>query len=207
MIDGDSNPGAKKMSDAILTFVNGVGIANELLPREIQLLDAPFGTISEPDRIATSWLSEGMTVLAWSIGLAELPDFQTKCHPGPGSISLGMFRPGTRERLSQAALRDAAEIEMKSLTYLALNWRIGQFVLDPAATLDFAARLKDPHSPDLLVDEIELVDGDMAIDGLPLSKVPHERAGEVFYVVRERFNAFRWLQGFSPAYSTSTSIQ
>ena len=59
----------------------------------------------------------------------------------------------------------------------------------------------------MLVDEVELIDGDLAIDGLPLAQVPHERAGEVFFVIRERFNAFKWLQGYAPQYAADTTIQ
>lgn len=96
---------------------------------------------------------------------------------------------------------------MKSLTYLTLNWRIGHFVMNPKDRMDLAAKLKDPKSPHLLVDEVELVDGDMAVDGLPLAQVPRARAGEVFFVIRERFNAFKWMQGYSAEYSAMTSVQ
>jgi hypothetical protein len=207
MIDSDPDPGAKKMSDNVLAFVEGVGLSQDLLPHQMRMLNAKFGTLSESVCVETSWLSEGMVVLAWSIGLAELPDFRTKPHPGPTAIRLGMFQPGTKARLEQAVLRDANEIEAKALTYLVLNWRIGNFILNPQDRMDLAAKLKDPRSPHLLVDEVELLDGDMAIDGLPLAGVPHDRAGEVFQIVRERFNAFKWLQGYSSQYSADTNIQ
>jgi hypothetical protein len=202
MIDADPGPKAQKMSEMILFFINGVGLVNDLLPNELRMLNQPFGTLQESECIATSWLSEGMVALAWTLGLAELPDPRTKCHPGPASMSLGMFQPGTKDRLAQAALRKDAEIEMKFGTYLAFNWRIGNFVAHPEERIDFVTRLKDPHSPHLLVDELEFVEGDVAVDGLPLSKVPHERMGEVAFVVRERFNAFMWLEGYSAQYST-----
>ncbi len=207
MIDADPNAGAQKMSEMILFFVNGVGLTNDFLPHELAMLNAPFGTLSLSDCVATSWLSEGMVALAWSLGLAELPNPRTKCHPGPASMSLGMFQPGTKERLSQSVLRDAEEIEMKFGTYLAFNWRIGHFVLHPEEKMDFVAHLKGPDSPALLVDELEFVDGDAAIDGMPLAKVPHDRAGEVAFIVRERFNALKWLQGSSERYSTEAGLQ
>jgi uncharacterized protein DUF4272 len=205
MIDAD--PGAKKMSDNILIFIDGVGLAQDLLPHELRMLQAPFGSLSARECAGTSWLSEGMAVLAWSVGLFDLPAPNQKCHPGPPAINLGMFQPGTKDRLATAVLRNADEIEMKSLTYLALNWRIGHFVTNPAEKMDLASKLKDPASPHLLVDEVELIDGDLAIDGLPLAQVPHERAGEVFFVIRERFNAFKWLQGYAPQYAADTTIQ
>ncbi|HEY2472587.1 MAG TPA: DUF4272 domain-containing protein [Terracidiphilus sp.] len=207
MIDVDPNPNAKKMSEMILFFINGVGLTPDLLPHELRMLNTPFGKLKLDECASTSWLSEGMVTLAWALGLADLPDPRTKCHPGPPSMGLGMFRPGTKERLSQAALRDPAEIDMKFSTYLSFNWRIGHFVLHPEEKMDFIARLKDPNSPHLLVDELEFIDDDVAIDGMPLANVPHDRAGEVAFIVRERFNAFKWLQGYSEQYSTEVPVQ
>lgn len=206
MIDTDPSPRASKMSDNILLFVNRVGLVDDLLPHEMSMLGAPFGSLTEPDCAQTSWLSEGMVVLAWAIGLTDLPGPRTKCNPGPAAISLGMFQPGTKDRLAQAVLRNHDEIESKSLTYLTLNWRIGHFIQSPKEKVDLEAKIKDPESPHLLVDEVELVDGDMAIDGLPLNAVPLERAGEVFFTVRERFNAFKWLQGYTTHYSADTHL-
>ena len=202
MIDADPNPNAQKTSEMILFFVNGVGLTDDLLPHELRMLKVPFGKLKLDHCATVSWLSEGMMVLAWALHLAELPDARTKCHPGPASMRLGMFQPGTRERLSQSILRDADEIEMKFGTYLAFNWRIGKFVINPTQKMDFESRLKDPNSPHLPVDELEFIDGDLAIDGLPLAKVPHERMGEVAFLVRERFNAFKWLLGYTAQYST-----
>jgi hypothetical protein len=204
MIDEDS--GASEMAEKILTFVNGVGITDEFLPGETRLLNAPFGTLTDFERVETSWLVEGMLVLAWAIGKAELPKFGTKCNAASVSIGLGMFRPGTKERLTQAVLRDPGEIEAAALSYLALNWRIGKFIADPREKLDFVASLKDPNSPHLVVDGVELVDGDMAIDGLPLPKVKRDRFGEVFTIVRQRFNAFKWLQGYATQYAADTTV-
>lgn len=201
MIDADPDPEARKMSEMILFFVNGVGLTPDLLPDELSMIRAPYGTLSLPHCVSISWLSEGMVALAWALGLSELPSPHTKCHPGPASLALGMFQPGTRERLTQAVLRNPVEIEMKFATYLAFNGRIARFVLNPAETIDFVSQLKDPSSPHLLVDELEFVDGDLAIDGMPLAKVPHDRAGEVAFIVRERFNALKWLQGYSEQYS------
>jgi len=207
MIDSDPHANAGKMSSNIMLYVDGVGLANEFLPHELRLLKSPFGTLDESECIETSWLSEGMVVLAWAIGQAELPSPRVKCDPGPVAIGLGMFQPRTRERLAKAKLRDAREIEAKSLTYLALNWRIGHFIENPGEKMDLAAKLKDPSSPHLLVDEVEMADNDLALDGVPLAKVPRAKAGEFFHIVRERFNAFKWLQGLSAQYCTGAGFQ
>lgn len=94
LIDADSS--AREMSGNIVKFIERVGLTNDLLPHEMGVLRAPFGSLGERECAKTSWLSEGMAVLAWAIGLFDLPAPTQKCHPGPPAISLGMFQPGTR---------------------------------------------------------------------------------------------------------------
>jgi Domain of unknown function (DUF4272) len=204
MIDVD--PSAAEMAGAILQFVRGVGLEDAFEPCEARILQAPFGTLSEFEVVETSWVVEGIAVLAWALGKMELPPFSTKCPAAPVSIALGMFRPGTKETLSEAALRDAAEIESLALSYLALNWRIGRQIENPEK-LDFAGQLSDPNRPHLLVDGLELRDGDLTIDGVELGQVGPDRFGEVFTIVRQRFNAFKWLQGYAACYGAEPTLQ
>ncbi len=65
--------------------------------------------------------------------------------------------------LSEAALRDPQEIKMNSLTYLAMNWKIGYFITNPSEKMGFASKLKDPSNARLLIDEVELMDGDTGL--------------------------------------------
>jgi hypothetical protein len=197
MIDAD--PRAEGMADSILTSVRKAGLHDAFEPCECRLLHAPFGTITDVERVGTSWLVEGVAVLAWALGKVEPPAFATKCASAPVSIALGMFRPGTKKTLSEAAFRDADEIESLALSYLALNWRIGKHIESPEK-LDFAAQIKHPDGLHLLVDGLELRDGDLTIDGLELSQLSEARFCEVFTIIRERFNAFKWLQGYASLY-------
>ena len=203
MIDGNTNPNAAKMAENIKVFTKGVGIDDQFLAPEARLLSSPFGSLAAFQRFEASWLVEGMVVLAWSLGKAELPRFDTKCNAGPGSMALGMFRPGTKEKLGASVLRDPEEIENAAVRYLALNWRIGKFASNPLEKFDLVASLQSPGSPHLVVDGIDLHDGDLVINGLPLGRVPRERLEEIFGIVRERFNALKWLQGYSANYSAN----
>jgi hypothetical protein len=205
MIDGDPNPSAPKMAEAIRTFVAGVRLEDVLEPAESRLVNAPFGAFREFEREETSWTVEGVAVLAWAIGKTELPPYWCNCNGATVSVALGMFRPETRETLGESRLRDANEIEMCALSYLVLNQRIGQYIASPGR-MNLAVRLRDPNSPHLLVEGIELIDDDLAIDGLPLSQVEAERFGEVAQIVRERFNALKWLQGYSAWYGVSVTV-
>src|ERR1700722_15475311 len=97
MIDAD--PRAAENSGHVLTFIKGVGLEGSLEPAEARLLAAPHGSLSEMQQAETSWLVEGMAVLAWALGKAELPRWDEKCDPRTVSVAVGMFQPGTKETL------------------------------------------------------------------------------------------------------------
>ena len=202
----DADPRAEEMACTVQNFVREVGLEDAFEPAELRMLQAPFGSFSDFELVETRWLVEGISVLAWALGKVDLPPFSTKCSAAPASIALGMFRLGTKERLGEASLRKVCEIESLALTYLALHWRIG-WQIDSPGKMDFAAQLKAPDHPHLLVDGLELHDGDLTIDGKELGQVAPERFGEVFAIVRQRFNAFKWLQGRAARYGADTTLQ
>jgi hypothetical protein len=94
---------------------------------------------------------------------------------------------------------------MCALSYTALSRRLEQYQQKPEK-LDFAARLKEPEGPRLLLDGVELKDGDLAIDGMPLDQIPQERFNEVCSIVRERLKALRWLLGHEKNYAAVATI-
>src|ERR1035437_4933475 len=205
MIDGVPNPRAEKLARKIPECTQEAGIYQTFEPAEIQLLHAPFGSLTQQDRVAMRWVVEGVAVMAWALGRAELPPFATKSEAAPVTFALGMFRPGAQEQFSEASLRDPGEIEMCALSYTALSRRLEQYQQKPEK-LDFAARLKEPEGPRLLLDGVELQDGDLSIDGMPLDQIPQERFNEVCSIVRERLKALRWLLGHEKNYAAVATI-
>lgn len=205
MIDGDPDPEAQAMADRILAFTREAGIYEIYEPAEIRLLQAPFGSLPRRERVALSWAVEGVAVMAWALGKAPLPPFDTKTQGAPIGCALGLFEHGSGESLQEAKLRNLAEIQMCALSYTVLSWRLAQYI-EKRERLDFAARLKEPDGPHLTVDGINLQDGDLAIDGMPLEQLDEERLVEVCSIVRERHKAFRWLLGYEKNYAAVATV-
>jgi hypothetical protein len=201
----DQEPRAEKNAQAIPRLIRTQDI-NGLEPSEIRFLNAPFGTLSTFDRNQASWLVEGLTVLAWALRKAKLPSYSTKGDGAKASLALGMFGPAELDKATAEDLRDFQEIEMGAATYEAVFGRIMKHLKNPEK-MDLTNLLKDPATGHLLVDGLELTDGDLSIDGLPLPAVRPERLQEVLGIVRERHRAFRWLLGADPTYQTLPVLQ
>jgi hypothetical protein len=206
MTDGDEVSKAETMAARILEFVEQAEIEDTLDAGEKALLRQPAGSWSQLERNQASWLVEGVAVLAWTLCRAELPAYGTKCQAAPVSLSLGLFRPEVREQIGEWETRGQEEIAVWAARYFALHFRLHHYFAQ-AQKMDFAEVLRDPKWPHSVRDGLELVDGDLAIDGKALAEVGPERLGEVFSIVRERCKAFRWLTGYDKSYATVTRVQ
>jgi hypothetical protein len=205
MIDGDPDPDAQEMADRILPLTQETGIYQTYEPAEQRLLQAPWGSLPRRERVALSWAVEGVAVMAWALGKASLPPFDTRCEGAPVGSALGLFQHESPAVVRAATLRDPSEIQMRALTYETLSWRLERF-LETRHRIDFALRLKTTNSPHSIVDGFKLIDGDLAIDGAPLVEISEERLGEVCSIVRERNKAFRWLLGYEKNYAAVPTV-
>jgi hypothetical protein len=209
MIDGDPDPSVQKLAGQILPLTQETGIYQTYEPAELRLLNAPWGSLPRRERVALSWAVEGVAVMAWALGKAPLPPFDTRCQGAPVGSALGLFQHESREVLRAATLRDPSEIERQALTYEILSWRLQQF-FEARQRVDLASRLKatnGPHTiPHAIIDGLALLDGDLAVDGAPLIEISEERLSEVSSIVRERYKAFRWLLGYEKNYAPVATI-
>jgi Domain of unknown function (DUF4272) len=201
MIDGDPDPGAQEMAGKILPLTRETGIYESYEPAELRLLNAPWGSLPRRERLALSWAVEGVAVLAWALGKAPLPPFDTRCEGAPVGSALGLFQHESPETIRAATLRDPAEIEVRALTYEALSWRLARFI-ETRQRVDFASRLSNQNGPRLIDAGFTLLaDGDLAVDGAPLVEISEERLSEICTIVRQRHQAFRWLLGYEKNYA------
>ncbi len=205
MIDGDPDPTAQELAGRILPLTQETGIYETYEPAELRLLNAPWGSLPRRERVALSWAVEGVAVMAWALGKADLPSFDTRCQGAPVGSALGLFQHAP-EVLRDATLRDTAEIEARALTYEILSWRLERF-LDDHKRIDFASRLKGSTVHGCVAGSFTLLEGgDLAVDGAPLVDISDERLFEVCTIVRERHKAFRWLLGYEKNYAAVTTI-
>jgi hypothetical protein len=169
----------------------------------LSLLSAPLGTLSERQVIDGSWRGEGLGVLAWALGRYELPSYQQAISSPDAADTIGFLTPEAAELIESAVLREPEELELLAERLLALHWRLRQFSIRPEY-MDFGSFARTAYFGPLDVEGLELVRGDLAIDGRPLMDVGEARWRECLSIALERQQAANWLCGQEALYSDVT---
>jgi hypothetical protein len=180
-----------------------LGLSAELEPSEAALLAAAFGTSSQQDLVDASWRSEALSVLAWALQRGGLPSHDEQVDPAVVASALGFLEDHTA--LESPALRPAADLENYSNVALTIHWRLRDFSLN-ARALDFAKFCETAWFGPLSLDGVRLVEGDLAIGKLPISRAAEHDIRKVMSVAQERHQAANWLlDASSPFSETDTS--
>src|SRR5262249_36667294 len=146
-----------------------LGLNAELEPREAALLAAPFGTSSQQALVDASWRSEALSVLAWALQRTGLPSHDEQVDPAAVAAALGFLEEHTV--LESPALRPTPDLESYSSAAFTVHWRLRDFSLNPRA-LDFAEFCKTAWFGPLSLEGVRLVEGDLAVGNLPISRAP-----------------------------------
>jgi hypothetical protein len=182
------------------TWLDRIGATDELERNENALIDTPHGLLDEQNFLDAIWRSEGMLVLAWSLGRADLLSYDNQCDSSAVAARLGFLAERPETVLAAPMLRERAEIEHWANTYLTLHWRLRQYRLDPGP-IDLATYSDRCKWGPLIVAELDLIDGDLAIRGHRIDQVDDDSRDRTYSAVQERHHAFNWLLGTSPVYS------
>lgn len=205
MIDGDPHPKAAATAKRISNIFKEDWVHGLTLdPPEQRFIDAPFGRLQQSQRIEASWLIENMAVLAWAVKAAELPPYYQKVDGAAVGRVLGVFQAGHTDRIAEATLREPNEIIAGAQVYATLYWRFTTYRKDHAA-VDFQAKLTAPEGH-LLVDGLEFIDRDLAVEGKPLGEMTEEEVQNVSGIVHQRYQEFRFLLGVERSGSRITAL-
>src|SRR5216683_2673194 len=151
------------------------------------------------------WQSEGLVVLAWALGHAELPAYYAQCEPSDIANQIGFLGSRETTALHEPRLRDSAEIEKWADICLTLGWRLRQFSLQ-AGWMDFVQYVPSCAWGPLRLDHLEIVDHDLAIEGVRIDKAKYAAFRQCLSIAQERHQAFNWPLGFERLYSEVTRI-
>jgi Domain of unknown function (DUF4272) len=190
----------EKLQSLMLPWLDRLDIATELEDAERELLETPLGELFDQDKINAGWRSEGMVVLAWSLGKAALPGYQEECDPRAVADELGLLGERPETVLDAPRMRTPAEIEHWANTYLTLHWRLREFLLQ-RQPIDFEASVRRATWGPLTVAELRLIGGDLAIGDVRIDRAPEPAFRKVLSIAGERHHAFNWLLGFESIYS------
>lgn len=199
-----SDPGAEQLRKNVSQWLSDIGLAAEMEQQEAAVLSTPLGKLDIPAARDASWSAEGMVVLGWALGRASLPAFYAECDPPAVANALGFLAGKEDTVLKDARLRDQAEVSIAEETYLTLHWRLRQFSFD-SKRIDFPEYVARCNWGPLRLDEVPLCDGDLAIDGVRIDRVPDDVFHQTMSIVQERHRAFNWLIGWESVYSQVTT--
>jgi hypothetical protein len=197
------NDDAAKMRGRIIEWLSDHSIEDELEPAERSLIHAPIGEIPPRDKINAMWRSEGLVVLSWALYHSEIPQFDTQCDPKSVTDSLGLLSPKTSIVLANPVVRDHDEILAVFRKLLAVHWRLRELGLNPGPI-----RLSDLRGEWFeLFDysNVELIDDDLAIGGISISRAPTDAVRTCASIASERHRAINWLLGDEVLYSDVTA--
>jgi hypothetical protein len=197
-------PGAEVLRKQILPWLDQIGVTQEIEPAERDMLDTPLGKLDLRKALNATWRCEGLTVLAWALQWSELPRPQDQCDPPLIANSMGFLDERRNTPLHNPVLRPIEDIEMWGDTYLTLHWRLRLLNSSPG-TMDFVSEVDRCEWGPLRIDPLEILNNDIAIDGLRIDKLDPRRHRELMSIAQERHQAFNWLLGFEQIYSQVTT--
>ncbi|MGV3662845.1 MAG: DUF4272 domain-containing protein [Prosthecobacter sp.] len=165
-------------------------------PLEIAELELPVGALAEKSAWRLPWQAEGAAVLAWALGLTELPPYDQQVDVDELFGVIGRLEDGT----CKPELRPLDELDALSFQMLAIHWRLRQFQVEPKAMdlVDYAPRAWcGPMDLSLA----RLAGQDLEVQGVPLSEATEETWKTAAGIMEERRMAIHWLLGHAAVYS------
>lgn len=198
------NTNAESVRGDVVAWIESVGVDAELEDPERTFLRAPLGTLPRQAVINASWQGEGMAVLAWALGRADLPPTNAIVDSPTVGDQLGFLADAETSLLASPILRPASELEGFREKLFALHWRLREFSLT-RESLDFRRIAREANFGPLDVATLSFIGNDLAIDGRSLLDVPESRWRECLSIASERHKAANWLAGYEVIYSDVTA--
>jgi hypothetical protein len=174
-------------------------IADEVEPRENQILQTGAGQLERQDAIDSVWALEELVILAWALGLYPLPKYDELVNADDLLAHLSFLESDVcRRNLAQATLRPAEELVSYNHQIFAFNWRMVEFRLRPRssdyANIVIAGRLFD-------LSWANLKQGDLTLQGKAIVEADTELIQTMNSLAAGRHRASNWLLGYARLYS------
>lgn len=185
--------GARRMHRDLLAWVEQGGVTSELEAYELALIQQPLGELDPRAQLNASWRLEGLAVLVWALGLADLPPHDALVEPDALWTPMRLMDAGgARTLVADAALRPREEIEGLRSRLFALHWRLRDYGIN-GRSMDFAAFARTAWFGPLDIAGVPLVDGDLAIGGRRIDRADRDDLGRAHSAAQERHLAANWL--------------
>lgn len=197
-VEGDrGNPKAgADLAKRSYEWLRAIALDEEASDWERQVLTSPFGSLADRDRINASWLSEAVTVLAWSLGRIEMPGFNEQCDPANAANSLGFLQPTASTVLTRPQLRPSEDLKEYNEFIYNLHWRVRDFSLNKRS-YDFESLARKAWGEPILRHGLVIEERDLCVGGVPISRAAEGDWRTLASITQERHRASNWLIGYA----------
>jgi hypothetical protein len=189
----------------IFAWVEDLGICDEFEADELSFLETRIGELEQSEIRNMTWRVEGLVILAWALGLADVPAHDVMVDPHDMWREMGAFSiKRAEEILACSHLRSRDEIMVLTEKQFAVHWRLVDYSINPVC-IDFADLASRCYFGPLDIEGLNLIDGDLSIGGIALSAVSEEAFGAALSCALERHLAANWLMDGPELYSETTT--
>lgn len=198
---GAGNAEAESVRSQILEWVNALGLDRDLEEHERSTLHAELGRLEPRDVNEATWDVEGLAILAWSLGVRDLPRHDEKVDPYRVTESVRFLSDDAADLVRSAKLRSARELSAYRELVYAIHCRLRGFIRNRQGK-DFAVSVDERWLRALNLDKrVLIVSGDLSIDGLEISRAEEGRVEDCEWITFRRHKAAIWVLGGYPLYS------
>lgn len=198
-LEKERAPDTAQYKSRVLLWIRGAKISKEFEPAEESLVASPIGALARKQATAAIWRSEGLGVLAWSLGHGLLPPHDEEVDQQATAKRLG-FMSDARV-LEQPVLIGLSERKRYARQARGIQWRIREASLRrrPVDLVRFAAR--PPFGEPFDLDGVPLVGKDLSLGGVAVHKASRAAVRNALSIAEERHVAAKWLIGAARLYS------
>lgn len=196
---------ASEFWGGVRSWFETLGLSGEVEPWEKQVIECPLGRLDAQLQANSTWLCEGLTVLAWALGRFALLPHDQAVVAAEVSEALGFRVPKEGTVLASPRLRTPEEISALSNRMFAVHWRLRDFNLSKRQ-MNFKSFSETAWFGPLDIEGVRLIADDLAIGDAPIGSAKPNRFRECLSIAVERHRAANWLLGHAAVYSeTDTS--
>ncbi|HUQ03505.1 MAG TPA: DUF4272 domain-containing protein [Kofleriaceae bacterium] len=202
-LEAGARPDADGALARLRAWIDVSGTRTELEPEERAAVDAPLGSLDRQQVVDCTWRSEGVAVLAWALGLADLPAHDEQADMETLATVLG-FPPLAADAAGAPtptpARRPAEELERAERRLLAIHWRVRELQVAPGP-VDFVRFSQEAWFGAFDLFGIAVADRDLAVGGAPIARADDALLRITSSIAAERHHAIAWVCGDDPLYS------
>jgi hypothetical protein len=199
-----ADPEAEDTFQALLAWVDDIGIDSEFEPSERELVQTELSGLHPKAQLNATWRLEGLVVLAWALGRFQLPPPDQLVSLRPLWESLGYFDPEVAKALlTMPTLRPREEMRTLRQRLFAIHWRLRNYFANPGV-MNFTEFARTCWFGPLDISGLPLVKGDLALGGKRIDRASADAFDAAHSASQERHQAANWLWEGPERYSDAS---